>query len=114
MPLARFYTTAVGVFHRRVTSSESREIAILVRPTGHKEPEIARRVSDLGARRTGEYSVQRRIVRVGVRARLAAGAQKSPRGAQRYPVGVSRQRGGPRASVGGGSSCGSYWGWDAP
>jgi hypothetical protein len=32
MPLARFYTTAVRVFHRRVTSSESREIAILVRP----------------------------------------------------------------------------------
>jgi hypothetical protein len=43
MPLARFYTTAVRVFHRRVTSSESREIAILVRPMGYEEPEIARR-----------------------------------------------------------------------
>ena len=86
MPLARFYTTAVGVFHRRVTSSESREIALLVRPTGHKEPEIARRVSDVGARRTGEYSVERRIVRVGVRARLAADAQKPDAEPSRSPA----------------------------
>jgi hypothetical protein len=86
MPLARFYTTAVGVFHRKVTSSESRETAILVRPTGHEGPEIARRVSDVGVRRTGEYSVQRRIVRVGVRARLAADAQKPGVESSRSPA----------------------------
>lgn len=86
MPLARFYTTAVGVFHRRVTSSESRGIAILVSPTDHEEPEIARRVSDVGTRRIGEYSVQRRIVRVGVRARLAADAQKPGAESSRSPA----------------------------
>jgi hypothetical protein len=73
---ARFYTTATKVFHRKATSSEPREIAILSRPTGHEQPEIARRVPDVGARRTGECSLQRRIVRVGVWAHLAANAQK--------------------------------------
>jgi hypothetical protein len=73
---ARFYTTATKVFQSKATSSESLQIAILSRPTGHEKPEIARRVPDVGARRTGEYSLQRCIVRVGVRAQLAANAQK--------------------------------------
>ena len=72
----RFYTTAARVFYRKVASSESRKRAILIRPTGHEKPEIARRVSDVGARRTGEYFLQRRVVRFGVRAQLAANAQK--------------------------------------
>ena len=73
---ARFYTTATRVFYRKTTSSESRKRAILIRPTGHEKPEIARHVSDVGGRRTGEFSLQRRIARVWIRAQLAANAQE--------------------------------------
>jgi hypothetical protein len=59
-----------------VASSESRKRAILISPTRHEQSEIARRVSDVGARRTGEYFLQRRIVRVWVRTELAPDAQK--------------------------------------
>ena len=72
----RFYTTTARIFYRKATGSESHKIAIIIRPTGHEKPEIARRVSDVGARRTGEYFLQRRVVRFGVRAQLAANAQK--------------------------------------
>src|SRR5215218_1878568 len=76
----RFYTTAARVFHSNATSSESRQIAILCRPTGREKPEIARRVSDVGARRTRECFLQARVVRFGVRAQLSADAEK--RGAE--------------------------------
>jgi hypothetical protein len=46
---ARFYTTTARVFHRKVTNCASRERAILIRSAGHEKPEIARRVSDVGA-----------------------------------------------------------------
>ena len=59
-----------------MTSSESRKRAILIRPTGHEKPEIARHVSDVGGRSTGEFSLQRRIARVWIRAQLAANAQE--------------------------------------
>jgi hypothetical protein len=46
---ARFYTTTAGIFYRKAANSESRKRAILIRPTGHEKPEIARRVPDVGA-----------------------------------------------------------------
>jgi len=45
---ARFYTTAARVFYRKVASSKSRKRAVLISPTGHEKPEIARRVPDVG------------------------------------------------------------------
>jgi hypothetical protein len=73
---ARFYTTTARVFYRKATGSASHKIAILIRPTGHEKPEIARRVPDVGVRRGREYSLQRCIVRDLVRAELAADAQE--------------------------------------